>query len=61
VDLVNLPNEMNWVMRPVEFGYCDMKSLRDGSLGLEDLAIMNDAIEARLENERRMHRKRPRG
>lgn len=45
---------MNWVMRPVEMGYCRMESLRDGSLDLEDLALMNDAIEVRLENERRI-------
>ncbi len=47
---------MNWMMRPVDMGYCRMESLRDGSLDLEDVALMNDSIEVRLENERRMRR-----
>lgn len=47
---------MNWMMRPVDMGYCTMEGLKDGTLDLEDVALMNDAIEVRLENERRLRR-----
>lgn len=41
-------------MRPVDMGYCTMEGLKNGVLDLEDVALMNDAIDARLENERRI-------
>jgi len=34
-------------------GCCRYESLLDGSLGLEDLALMNDALDVKDENERR--------
>jgi len=41
-------------MRPVLRGLCRYESLLDGTLGLEDLALMNDALTVVDENERRM-------
>lgn len=41
-------------MRPVDRGYCLYESLIDGTLGLEDVARMNDAIDVKEENERRL-------
>lgn len=45
---------VDWLMRPVDRGYCRYESLIDGSVGLEDIARMNDAIDVRDENEFRM-------
>ncbi|WP_390885774.1 DUF6889 family protein [Cupriavidus gilardii] len=35
---------------PVAEGWCKYESLLDGTLGLEDIALMNDAIAVRSEN-----------
>ncbi|WP_298032523.1 hypothetical protein [uncultured Desulfovibrio sp.] len=40
-------------MRPVLRGCCKYESLKDGTLGLHDIALMNDALDVRDENERR--------
>ncbi len=42
-----------WLMRPVIRGMCKYESLLDGTLGLKDLARMNDALDVVDENERR--------
>lgn len=44
----------DWLMRPVLDGLCKYESLLDGSLDLFDIARMNDALDVRQENERRM-------
>lgn len=41
-------------MRPVDRGYCTMRDLKDGSLDLADVAIMNETIDVREENQRRL-------
>lgn len=43
-----------WVMRPVERGMCKYESLKDGSLDLCDIAIMNEALDVDDENRRRV-------
>jgi hypothetical protein len=43
----------DWLMRPVLEGMCNYESLIDGTLGMEDVARMNDAIDVRTENENR--------
>lgn len=43
----------DWVMRPVLEGLCRYESLKDCTLDLEDIAKMNDALDVKLENERR--------
>ena len=40
-------------MRPVLAHLCPMTALYDGSLDLEAFALMNDALDARAENEAR--------
>lgn len=40
-------------MRPVLAGLCQYESLKDGTLDLSDIALMNDALDVRAENERR--------
>lgn len=39
-------------MRPVLFGLCRYESLKDGSLDLGDVALMNDALSVRDENDK---------
>jgi hypothetical protein len=45
--------EEDWVMRPVLEGLCKYESLIDGTLGLMDIARMNEALEIRDENQAR--------
>lgn len=46
----------DWLMRPVLEGLCGFESLRNGVLSLEDIAVMNDALDVRAENEARYRR-----
>lgn len=47
--------EEDWLLRPVIEGICRYESLLDGTLRLVDIARMNDALDVRCENERRMN------
>ena len=47
--------EEDWVMRPVLEGLCKYESLIDGTLSLNDVARMNEALEIRQENEARFN------
>lgn len=40
-------------MRPVMRDKCKMESLKDGTLDLADIALLNDALDVLDENERR--------
>ena len=51
---MTLGNGEEWLLRPVAEGWCRYESLIDGTLGLEDIALMNDALDARAENTRRI-------
>ncbi|WP_243843798.1 DUF6889 family protein [Paraburkholderia caballeronis] len=44
-------------MEPVARGWCRYESLLDGSIDLADVALMNDAIAVRLDNETEARRK----
>lgn len=48
-----MPDETDWLMRPVMEGMCRYESLEDGTLDLEAVARMNDALDVRAENQRR--------
>jgi hypothetical protein len=48
-----LPGGEDWLLRPVLAGCCRYESLTDGTLGLEDVALLNDALDVQAENERR--------
>jgi hypothetical protein len=50
---VELPDGEDWLLRPVLEGLCRYESLKDGTLDLEDIAKMNDALSVRTENENR--------
>jgi len=38
-------------MRPVVEGLCKYESVKDGTLDLIDISIMNEALDAKAENE----------
>lgn len=46
----------DWLLRPVLEGMCKYESLVDGTLGMEDVARMNDALDVKYENEMRYRR-----
>ena len=46
----------DWLMRPVLEGMCQFESLKDGTIDLVDVALMNDALDVRAENERRFRK-----
>ena len=49
-----MPDAHDWILRPWVRGKAvSYESLKDGTLDLLDLAIMNDAIDVADENERR--------
>jgi hypothetical protein len=50
-----MTNGEDWLMRPVLRGLCRYESLIDGTLGLIDIACMNDALNVLDENERRIN------
>jgi hypothetical protein len=47
----------DWLMRPVLEGMCMYESLKTGAIDLGDIARMNDAINVRDENQRRLTKK----
>jgi hypothetical protein len=49
--LLSLPDGEDWLIRPVMEGLCKYESLVDGTLALEDVAFLNDALEIRSANE----------
>ena len=59
-----MPDDTDWLMRPVLRHLCSYRELTDGSLTLMDLGRMNDAVEVQDENEQRMidwHKANPGG
>jgi len=51
-----MPFGEDWLLRPVDEGYCKYESLKDCTLDLEDIAKMNDCLDVRAENKRRYDR-----
>jgi hypothetical protein len=48
-----MADDEDWLLQPVLSGMCRYESLKDGTLDLEDIARMNDAINVKNENENR--------
>lgn len=46
-------NHEDWIMRPVIRGLCKYESLLDGTLTLEDLDLLNEALDVEAENQYR--------
>ncbi|WP_394025313.1 DUF6889 family protein [Xanthobacter flavus] len=51
---MSLPDGLDWLLRPVERGWCQYESLKNGTLDLADVAVMNEAIGVFDENQRRI-------
>ena len=52
-----MEGQEDWLLRPVLRGLCTYESLRNGVLGLEDIALMNEALEVEAENAYRLESK----
>jgi hypothetical protein len=46
------PDGLDWLLRPWVEGRCLYESLLDGTLGLEDIALMNDTLDVYEHNKR---------
>ena len=46
-----MPNGEDWLLAPVIAGMCKYESLKDGTVDLADIALMNDALAVRADNE----------
>lgn len=49
-------DEEDYLLRPVLAGCCKYESLKDCTLDLADVAKMNDALDVKFENERRLRK-----
>lgn len=48
---MTLPDGIDFLLRPVEAGMCRYESLRDGTLTLEDLFLMNAFLDNKSHNQ----------
>jgi len=46
-----LPGAEDWLLAPVRRGMCRYESLKDGTVDLDDIALMNDALAVAADNE----------
>lgn len=46
---------LDWLMRPVLEKMCTWPQMLDGTLDLEQVLEMNDALDVKAENDRRFH------
>lgn len=53
-----MAEQEDWLMRPALRGLCRYESLKDGTLDLADIALLNEALDVEAENEYRMSPKR---
>ena len=49
-----MAEDEDWLMRPVLRGLCKYESLKDSTIDLLDLMIMNEALDVESENQRRI-------
>jgi hypothetical protein len=56
VELVSMIEDEDWLLRPVLRGLCKYESLIDGTLGLEDIALLNEALDVEAENRFRIEK-----
>lgn len=49
-----MPDGTDWLWRPSAEGMCKYESIIDGTLGLEDIATMNDVLDIKAENQARL-------
>ena len=44
-----------WLLRPVGHGMCKFEGYLDGSIGLNEIAMMNEWLDVRITNENILH------
>lgn len=54
--LRSLPDGLDFLLRPVRAGMCRYESLKDGTLSLEDIAVMVTFLDNEAHNVRELHR-----
>jgi hypothetical protein len=52
--LASMQDGEDWLLRPVIEGLCQYESIVNGALSLEDVAVMNEALDVKFENEVRI-------
>lgn len=52
-----MADEEDWLLRPVIHGLCRYESLLDGTLSLDDVSRMNEALDVMQENQLRQQEK----
>ncbi|WP_322067999.1 DUF6889 family protein [Burkholderia cenocepacia] len=55
-----LPGGEDWLLAPVHAQMCRFESLKDGTLDLADVALMNDSLAVRADNEAAARRRQER-
>lgn len=50
-----MPEDMDYIMRPIEAGMCKMEGVIDGTLRLYHFGLMNDRLDVSAENQRRVN------
>ncbi|HEM8999481.1 hypothetical protein QZN01_06400 [Burkholderia cenocepacia] len=55
-----LPGGEDWLLAPVHAQMCRFESLKDGALDLADIALMNDSLAVRADNEAAARRRQER-
>lgn len=54
--LDTLPGGEDYILRPVDAGMCTMAEIKAGHLDLYDIALMNDYIDMKADNNARIER-----
>ncbi|MBN9359831.1 MAG: hypothetical protein J0I15_25565 [Herbaspirillum huttiense] len=54
---MSLPDGEDWLLAPALAGICRYESIIDGTLGLHDIALMNDAMAVKADNEAEARRR----
>lgn len=49
-----MPDGEDWLWRPMAEGLCKYESIIDGTLGLEDIATMNNVLDVKYTNQARL-------
>ncbi|MBC3228298.1 DUF6889 family protein [Serratia fonticola] len=52
----SLPGGEDYLLRPVDAGMCSIAELKSGAVDLFDIALMNDYLDVKAENERRIEK-----
>jgi hypothetical protein len=52
-----MEGQEDWLLRPVARGMCRYESLVDGTIGLSDIALMNEYLDAEAENQFRINKR----